>query len=193
MFVAFIKDESVQLDAMLMANYNSFNKNASMIGSMHQVGTVKPQEVLGTGWTELNKISTDGTILNTDAVMYMYKVGQTGQIYKTPGVMVFVGQDYIDCFNEHGLELIGTMAEELILAGQSYSVNDGRLSPLQIMVLTMAVQVVGMDTHELPTTAVTADLDGTPALLVHSKQMTMNAMTYSTVLGQNNNNFAGMA
>ena len=62
MFVAFIKDESVQLDAMLMANYNSFNKNASMIGSMHQVGTVKPQEALGTGWTELNKISTDGTI-----------------------------------------------------------------------------------------------------------------------------------
>lgn len=193
MFVAFVKDEPVQIDAMLMIAYKAFEKNASIIGSMHQVGSVKPQPALGTGWLPINKLTTDAQPLNTDAVMYMYKVGQTGQIYNMPGACVFVGQSYVDAFNEFGLDGICKLAEGLIMAGATYSADDGRMSPLQVMAITLSVQIVGMDEHKMPTEAVTADLDGHPAIIISCGQMTMNGMTYSTIMGQQNAGFAGKA
>lgn len=193
MFVAFVKDEPVQLESMLMINYKAFEKNASIIGSMHQVGSVKPQPALGTGWIPINKLTAEPEPLNTDAVMYMYKVGQTGQVYNQPGACVFVGQSYVDAFNEFGLENISKIAENLILAGATYSIDDGRLTPLQIMAITLSVQVVGMDEHKMPTVAITADIDDNPAIIISCGQMTMNAMTYTTMLGQQNAGFAGKA
>ena len=193
MFVAFVKDEPVQLDAMLMVNYKAFEKNASIIGSMHQVGSVKPQPALGTGWLPVNKLTAEPQPLNTDAVMYMYKVGQTGQVYNMPGACVFVGQSYVDALHEYGLDNICKVAEGLILAGATYSADDGRLSPLQIMAITLSVQVVGMDEHKMPSVAATADLDGNPAIIISCEQMTMNAMTYTTMMGQQNVGFAGKA
>lgn len=193
MFVAFIKDEVVQLDQTLMTQYGEFQKNAKMLGSLNQVGSVKPQDVLATGWTELSKASTDGSTLHTNAVMYMYKVGQAGQVYKTPGMLCFVGKQYADIIEEHGLEFVGAMAEKLIVAGVTYTAEDGPLSPLQVMILAMALQIVGMDEHRLPTEFQTADFDGTPGVVIHTKQMTFNAMTYSTMLGQQNEQFSGIA
>lgn len=193
MFVAFVKDEPVQLDAMLMIGYKAFEKNASIIGSMHQVGTVKPQPAMGTGWLPINKLTVDGVPTNTDAMLYMYKVGQTGQVYQTQGACVFVGQAYVDAFHEYGLERIGILAEELILAGATYTSADGRLTPLQVMATVLSVQIVGMDVHKLPSVATTADLDGHPAIIISCGQMTMNAMTYTTMMGQQNVGFAGKA
>lgn len=192
MFVAFVKDEPTQLEAMLMIGYRAFEKNASIIGSMNQVGSVKPQPALGTGWLPVNKLTAEAEPLNTDAVMFMYKVGQTGQVYKQKGACVFVGQDYVDAFNEYGLDNICTVAEGLILAGATYGVADGRLSPLQVMAITLSVQIVGMDEHKMPTEAVTADIDGIPAIIISCDQMTMNAMTYTTIQGQQNAGFAGI-
>lgn len=209
MFIAFVKDyreqrvqiacntPTVAVEAaflgMMQRYRDAFQSNASILASMEQVGSVKPQEAYQLGWAELSAVSTDGSVLDTKCAMHMFKVGQEGQLYKTAGYVVFVGPEFVTALAADGIEKISDMARLMAEAGVSYSAEDGRLTPVQVMALTLAIQCIGMDPTESvwPTTSFTADIDGVPAIVVPTNQMTFCALTHSTMKDQARAQFAG--
>lgn len=211
MYIAFVKDYSkdrlqiavntipsvveAAILGMMTRYREQFAANASILAELEQLGSVKPQPPFQLGWMEFAKMGSDGSLLNTAAAMHQFKVGQIGQLYRNKGLLIFVGQEYVDVIKNIGLGDIVFVAKQMAEAGESYTSEDGKLSPLQIVCLAIAAQGVGMEPTEenWPKEYSTVDLDGVPSIMIPMSQMTMTALTEATMRDQANAQFAGRA